>query len=451
MQKTVFYYSTRNDLVKYISLDDDKIVTATHEEIKEWNHFDMLEEWTASEPGLRKFKQDMITMSSEIKKVKVMTSKDPKKRKFYNLDYLSYASHPAVCKMQFHQATGNIMSRLEYIAPESQEFFFHEKLLKSGLMTMNPHYKKKVVEAYGYDFSRYYVHLMIDKRFKFPVKAGMPKRYKSLNYKNLKLGIYHVKIDCENNRFRSMFNFSSDDHYDNETLMYVHTIRDCYDISMELILDEDGETPNAYVYEEFETGYDHFYSWYYRLEQIRMKCPKNELVKMLMSTLWGRLGSFNYEYVPQSEIHNYHATHRDDAEESEYKIIKETDSKETIYKIVKTNDAYETVYGRMKSFLTNFGRLMMLKMIHDFDLTASIIRIHTDGVIFNAPVDIKKTASMWDKMVHQCYYPKPDSKITGLMIWDNILYGRHICRDCDTQYKYDKESPMCPKCGSPCS
>jgi hypothetical protein len=423
--QVVFYYLMPNNKVTYVSKDNDEIKEGPYSVIQGMNHLEILTGYSQSHEDLLKFKLDMINMSTDIKKVKIATSRDPTKRKFYNLDYLSYPSHSAAAKMQFHQATGNRMSRIKDSPVYADEFYFHEKMLKSGLMTLNPDYRNIVTDCYGYDFSRYYVHLMIDKEFKFPIQAGIEKRFKSINYGRLRFGIYHVKIDCDNNRFRSMFNFSPDNHYDNETIMYLNSIKKQYGIKLQLVTDG---KPNAYIYENYENGYDHFYPWYFRLEQVRLKCD-NALVKIMMSTLWGRLTAFKYEFITSDEMEEYDITHRHNKEESEYKIIENVDTDDNNiqkYKIVNTNDPFKTAYGRMKSFLTSFGRLKMLKMIHEFDMP-DVVRIHTDGIILSKPFDMKLVSSMWDEEVHgQGYYPKVDKKITGKIKFFNVLRS---CRE----------------------
>jgi hypothetical protein len=424
--QVVFYYILPGNNAMCLPLDNDVIVEEPYAVIQKLKHFEMLTGYKQTHDELRKFKQDMIKMSAKIKRVKLMTSNDPIKRKFYNLDYLAQESHSSATTTQFMKATGNRMTRLKGSPVQSDEFYFHEKMLKSGLMTLNPKYKGVATDCYGYDFSRYYVHLMIDKELKFPLQEGVPKRYISVNFTKLQFGIYRVKIDCENSRFRSMFNFSPDNYYDSETLMYVYSIKDDYDVSMELVRDK--KKPNAYVYEKYATGYDHFYTWYYRLEQLRYECEDNQLVKIMMSTLWGRLTGFKYELLSSDEIQNYDITHRHSKEESEYKIVDTvngTDMDKQTYRCINTNDPFKTPYGRLKSFLTSFGRLQMLKLIHEYDLP-EVVRIHTDGIILSKPFDMKSTSSLWNDKVHQTYFPKADKKITGKITFFNVLRS---CRD----------------------
>ena len=100
-----------------------------------------------------------------------------------------------------------------------------------------------------------------------------------------------------------------------------------------------------------------------------------------------------------------HISFIDDNEKSGYKIFNHIDDK---YKIVKSSNAYNFGLARIKPFLTAFGRLKIMKFIHNCNIEKSIVRIHTDGLAFNKPIDFEK--------YNLDYYPMPEDKTTGKSI-----------------------------------
>jgi hypothetical protein len=131
-----------------------------------------------------------------------------------------------------------------------------------------------------------------------------------------------------------------------------------------------------------------------------------------MSSLWGTLSSYKKIYISEDEIENFDISYLDDNEKSEYKILNHIDDK---FKIVKSSNAYNYGLARIKPFLTAFGRLKIMKFIHKCDIEKSIVRIHTDGLVFNKPIDFEK--------YNLDYYCLPEDKTTGRINFHNSLYG----------------------------
>ena len=121
------------------------------------------------------------------------------------------------------------------------------------------------------------------------------------------------------------------------------------------------------------------------------------------------------KYIFEDEIENYDITFIDDDEPSEYKIIKHIDNK---YKI-----------ARIIPFLTAFGRLKIIKFLHNCnDIEKSLVRIHTDGLVFNKPIDFEK--------YNLDYYPFSEDKTTCKINYHNALYGYHVCPSCLSEFRY---------------
>ena len=145
-----------------------------------------------------------------------------------------------------------------------------------------------------------------------------------------------------------------------------------------------------------------------------------------MSSLWGTLTSFKKEYIV--DVENYDITYLDDTEDSEYKILKIKDDK---YHIVLSSNAYNHGLARIKPFLTSFARLYIMKFIHKTETENNVIRIHTDGIVYNKPLKFEQNEDL-------DYYPKPENKTTGYMVYKNAVYGFHICKRCKCEIPYKK-------------
>ena len=73
--------------------------------------------------------------------------------------------------------------------------------------------------------------------------------------------------------------------------------------------------------------------------------------------------------------------------------------------------------------------MKILKFIHKCnDIEKSIVRIHTDGLVFNKPIDFEK--------YNLDYYPMPEDKTSGKINYHNALYGFHVCPSCLSEFRY---------------
>ncbi len=97
-------------------------------------------------------------------------------------------------------------------------------------------------------------------------------------------------------------------------------------------------------------------------------------------------------------------------------------------KINKSINAYNYGLARIKPFLTAFGRLKIMKFVHKCDIEKSLVRIHTDGLVFNKQIDFEK--------YNLNYYPMPEDKSTGKINYHNSLYGYHVCPICNSEFRY---------------
>ena len=386
-------------------------------------------------------------MNKVLKSVPIMS----KGGTVFRINYLDSRSHTGAVISRFTRCNLNKGLKMEPgMRMDREEFYFHEKSNGSGLMTLNIDYKGKFVNAYGYDYSRFYPHILRDKDFKFPLFAGTAKRFKKVNFNKLRFGLYNVKVTCTDKRFLSMFRYNDRNYYDNETLKYLNEIKEEYEITLELICDEDG-SPNAYIYDKVESGHDHFEQWFSELEFVRNELEERDikcsLVKTLMSSLWGRLTAFENHYYTYDECSKLKGiSHRLSKRETKYKII---DLQVDTNRVIDTENAYKYKFGRMKVFLTAFGRLKMLKLGHLIYTTSDceIIRIHTDGIILSKPFEMKASKYLWDRSVHAVYVPQLDKKITGYLMFNDVNYQHRKCKKCEEEYKvFGGDRDYCSSC-----
>lgn len=431
--KVVYFYSSENTV--YYILDNDstnELKTTTFQELKnpknKFHAFRLMNGYENTHKDLIKYKNDFTNDCDEIKKTSI---KNKQTKKYFKLDYKSYYSHnDAVLYFFKYSLPKETFEQFDKVCKD--EFYIFERCLNSGLITLNLDYKNKPVQCYGQDFSRFYPNLLLS--LKIPKTKGIKQNLKTVEYGKLKYGIYRIKIKYTNQTFTNIFNFSTEHHYHSSTLNYLYQVKDKYGLSFELLTDDDYDY-NAYIYEfdNLISGKEVFKNWFKMLEQLREKCPKNKLVKHLMSSLWGTLTSFKKEYINNDDSEEYDITYLDDDEDSEYKIIKNQDEQ---YHIVLSEDAYNYGFARIKPFLTSFARLYIMKFIHNTNTEKHIVRIHTDGIVFDKQFE-------FDKM-NLDYYPKPEDKTTGLMKYKNAVYGFHICSKCNGEFSY--KNFICHQC-----
>ena len=431
-----YYYDSKN--IYYIEDNSNELKTLDKLNVNwkenKFHSFRMFENYENTHTDLIRFKNDFNIWVNEIKSVKLKVGR---KNKFYHLDYKKYFSHNDAVYYFFSSKLSKEKLEL-FESVNEEEFYIFERCLNSGLICLNLDYKNIPTDCYGYDFSRYYTNLLLD--LKIPMCPGIKRKLDNLDFDNLDFGIYRIKIEYTNKDFTNIFNFSSENHYTSSTIYYLNKIKDKYGLKLTLLDDYIDYDYNCYTYNKNDLilGKTLFNDWFKALETIRKEFPKNRLVKHLMSSLWGTLCSYKKIYISEDEIENYDISYIDDNEKSEYKILNHIDDK---FKIVKSINAYNYGLARIKPFLTAFGRLKIMKFIHKCDIEKSLVRIHTDGLVFNKPIDFEK--------YNLNYYPMPEDKSTGKINYHNSLYGYHVCPICHSEFRYKNyliHITECKKC-----
>lgn len=420
----VIFYYRENGNMKYIH-DIDKTNELFSIDIKEINKsknkyhsFMMNQGYEKTHEDLIRYKNDFNIYHKEIMNEWIKT----KSGKSFKLDYKKYHNHnDAVLYYFLSYNDKGFMDTYESIA--EYEFYIIERCYNAGLITLNLDYKNKPTQCYGSDYSRYYTNLLLD--IKIPIKRGELLKLTEIP-KKLEFGIYRIRITYKNSSFTNIFNFSLEHHYTSTTLSYLFGIKAEYGLEFELLEPDDEYNYNALIYtnDKLISGKSLFKDWFKSLEDIRKKHNDNKLLKHLMSSVWGSLSSYNKIYLENTE--NYDISFMDDNEPSEYKILGMTEEGE--YKAVKSSNAYKTPLARLKPFLTAFGRLKIMKLIRDCNVEDSVVRIHTDGIVLSRNFAFESH--------NATYYPKPENKTTGLMVFKNAVYGFHKCLKCEELFTY---------------
>jgi hypothetical protein len=424
----VIFYFVENMKAKYIRDDDEN--NELHEikitEINKPEHklhsFAMLgDDYEKTHNSLIQYKKDFNLENEQIRSEWLVHEKTKKR---FQLNYKKYKNHKnAVYQYFLSRIDKSILDEFEPTSEE--EFYIYEKCYNAGLITLNEEYRNKVSQCYGNDYSKFYPNLLLD--IKISKKAGIKKTLSNIEYGKLQYGIYRVKITYKDKRFTNIFNFSKHNHYNSTTLNYLHSERDKFGLEFELLEVDELNDYNALLYDEQHllNGKKIFTNWLKSIKVLLKKYPKNKLLKHLMSSLWGVLVSYKKIYI--QEINEYDAEFAESEYKSEYRILDVMD--EGNYKCVKSSDPYNYNLSRLKTFLTSFARLKIMKVILENDLLENVIRIHTDCITTNIPYD-------YSKKCKNGYFALPEDKTSGLMKYHNAMRGFHICEKCLLEFQY---------------
>ena len=391
-----FYFESKTDH-RYHVLDGnneykimDKLPQADFVKGRATNNvFYVFKGYEPNEEGLRQYKKDFTKWSNELRE--------------FDIIYPLYGGHYDAVHRVFIKYTNKRHLKHRVKISPLENWWWSQ--CNNGFLS---YCDKGIHDSYGYDFSAYYPSLLADENFKFPIKDGYETTLTKLpKKKKLQVGIYNVKIQCDNKKFQKAFRFNTNNMYSNYSLYFAMKHKKKYDIKIEMV--DNGDKPNCYLYDDkyIVDGAQLFGEWYKNLTSIKKTYPKNKLLKHLLSSLWGHLSSYNHVYKTQDEIDEQGLKVSGfSSQDADYEIlemhINDTNIK---YKLIDNKDPYKYKI-RLKPFLTSFGRVLVgsvaLKNIKH------VIRIHTDNITYNKPID------------HKLELFLPEDKTTGKIEWINI-------------------------------
>jgi len=364
--------------------NDDRFETLIHKpELKAYHCYELFKGYEATDAGLTAYKADFLRWADELKNNDILT-----------IDYLNYYNHYIAVEMTFKRLCKGKYEDFDPI--DATESRWIEATHNGGLIYCNAGEH----DSYGWDFSSFYPCNMGQYNFIMPHKKGVEHHLTELPA-DISLGFYRVRITSEHKHATKLFSFSKNHVYTSISLRHAIDLQEEFNFNIELIVDD---KPNAYLYPKGIRGSQVFGVWVDKLFKIKLKYPKNKLIKHLLSSLHGSLSKSNNIIKTYEEIQAEGLSISMD-ESSDYKIIDYVynDDKES-YKLQSMIQPYKYNF-RLKSFLTAFGRVRISEVAQtNLEHT---VRIHTDGIVFNKDVKV------------QFPYLLREAKSTGRIRWEN--------------------------------
>ena len=390
-----------NDLIE----EDDN-----ERDLNNFRYFESMKGYETTHESLIKFRDDFSLWIKELKK--------------YKIDYVQYFSHLHATYYTFLKyATNDLRTSIQDGIDTGLdgieninfvEFRYYEKCFNAGLMSIDETIINIENDFHGYDFSSYYPHLLSKTNLQMPIKAGKQSKITDFK-KKLKYGIYEIKISCDDKNFKKIFAFSKDNSYTHYSVNFCLKYKKKFNIILEIInIDKEF---NCLVYDDKDLilTSNIFNNWFNKLYEIKIKFPKNKLIKHLMTNIWGALIQFNRIILKtDEEYYDCDISDIDSPDNTEFKLLEIDNFVKNgeifyNYKVIKSDKPYKHHF-RIKPFLTSFGRKMMGDFVIEENLLDDLVRVQTDGLVLTSPKDFD----------HLPYYPKPEDKTTGQYTWYSV-------------------------------
>ncbi len=390
--KYLVFYKDEYSAHRVLYSDTNKFATLSFLPLTaEYHCFELFKGYDATDDGLKQFMSDFNMWADEILTNDIL-----------NIDYRKYHKHFFATELTFKRLCKGKYEHMEPIS--GLEAKWMKACNNGGLM-----YCKELdepINSYGYDYTSCYPHILGSFKFKFPIREGNEYTLTQLPDKLME-GFYRVKIVGSN----FLFAFSRNDVYTKTSIEQAMDL----DLDIELICDD---KPNAYLYDnkDVTSGNKVFGTWMDKLFKLKMKFPKNKLIKHLLSSLWGTLTRRNmisrtYEQVMEEKLD---ITFDKNNMNAQYLIedIKYNSKDEEFYKLLNNFNPYKHNI-RLLPFLTSFARKKIAGFVDESNIS-NVLRIQTDNIVFDKPMKFD------DPLF------KAESKTTGLIQWNNVNdYVKH--------------------------
>jgi hypothetical protein len=294
-------------------------------------------------------------------------------------------------------------------------------------------------ECHGYDFKLQFPSILASEGFDIPTRKGKQQTIKTIDYNKLLVGYYKVKVTSNDERFKKTFAFCSKNVYTNTSLYYAYQLKtkEGYNVNFELIEEEN----NCYLYGKYKKdnitrGSIVFGKWFGYITELKEKFPKNKLIKMLASSLWGRLANYNRLFKTDEELEELDVSLEYDIKHEYY--IRDINKKKSgnVYEIVNCKKPYYYNIARCKPFLLAQSRIMTAKVAVKY--IDDVVRICIDNVTFNKEHDDVIFESKTFKLCKE-------EKSTGLIqfrrydCYRNFTHEKHTTKHFYTNYDSDDD------------
>lgn len=414
----MYQVESTGQFVMWSSLTEE-IKTYSYSEKPKHYCYDILRSsgYEATPTDLRKYAEDFKRWNHELKHNDILT-----------IDWTKYYENSGAVRFTFQRLATELPTTKNPI--KRKKYDHHEKITKTehawmrksqnGALTYcNP----QTTQSYGYDYSLFYPTIFSSITFKIPTTEGKETYLTSLpNIRDIPIGYYRVLITCNNPEFKKVFAYSKDNTYVHTSLYQAMKYKDIYNVSIQLIIDDE---PNALLYDKSESGNKIFGHWYETLIKLRERFPKNCLVKHLASSLSGHVTRANtpsksYEQIIEEGL-DVGITYDNDFYILDELFYTDKGIEKSYYKLLNTKNPFH--YNiRLMPFLTATARNKIARLA--MKDSNNVVRIHTDCVVFSEPQTFEKKDSQLEiKSI------KLESKTTGLIDWKN----------CNGYYNYNYE------------
>ena len=368
--------------------------------------------------GLKKFANDFFIAVKKLKDNDI-----------FEFDYLKYRSHESASVEMFKKLCHGKFELMDEI--DSIEYEWIESCNNAGLNYCSP----GKYDCYGYDYSSQYPAILASEQFEIPTKKGIQKTITNIDYKKLEVGYYKVKITSNDIRFKKVFGFSKNNIYTHTSLMFANMCKtkEGYNIDMQLVLEDN----NCYIYGKNKDGnitkgsiiFGKWFKYMFELKEAHQECKI--LIKLITSSLWGRLAEFNRLFKTDEEIvdENLDVSLKYDPKHKYYIRSTKTNRKgDDLCELVNSKKPYHFNIARIKPFLLAKSREMIGKVAIKY--IDDVVRICVDNVTFN---------KVHDDVVFQANTFKltKENKTTGFIEWKYTTCYKNYTTNYETKH-FDK-------------
>lgn len=356
LYKYYCYYDLKNGSIRVLANDEEFIKEMTKEERKNDkinSYYKMIdigqEVMSYDDEGLKSFRKAFYQHRAELERTKTKRGKYDFKIEFMTRGYVSVQYAAITIFKRFWNKFD------EYEKIESEEYNVINKCYNGGMLYFDNEVIGKEMECFAIDFTSYYADNL--REIYYPKKKG--EFYTISEFEDL-YGYYHCTIHGKNTEY---FMFSPSNWY------HYYSIKQALEMGLEVRMIK--KKNNCYLYnpEDLVHGGEIFGEWFETMTKIRDQIPRNKLLKVLISSLWGALSFVKHEFKKIGEITS-------DVYEFPNKSFDEIDDND----IVKSSEGVTNFNLRINGALPAYGRYKLLKFIKKTNMK-NIIKIQTDGIV----------------------------------------------------------------------
>lgn len=372
MDKVVVYYQSveEDNQVFYYTLKiakkNKQIVRKYPKKSDDHRYYELMSGYTTDEAGLRQYLSDLIKWADELK------NHDDFKMRCFDFFEITNPRIPHIAYVQRY-----IKKHVEQFDPiDDNEYRYLESAKNRGIIYFDR--SESEYDLYSYDFKGYFPECMT--MIKIPYRTGQHTTLKKLP-KVLEYGYYHVNITISD-KMKKLFIPNEKNIYTHYAVEYARILKKKFGVehvSIKLIKQQN----NAYIYDadDLIDGKALFGKWYAQIKEWKEYYPKNRIVKLLSSSVWGFLCGKVKHYFTIDEP-RFSELLEDGT--PKYYLINELNTKNGVrYEVYDKQNPYRYKIARMKSFLCSYAVMRLGLTI--MDKIDDVVRVQVDGISFKTP------------------------------------------------------------------